>query len=45
MKLSLLKSDLILSYYTMQFIHPKYRQTILNKIYQSLNWGGCIYYV
>ena len=40
MKLSLLKSDLILSYYTMQFIHPKYRQTILNKIYQSLNWGG-----
>jgi len=40
MKLSLLKSDLILSYYTMQFIHPRYRQTILNKIYKSLNWGG-----
>ena len=39
MKLSLLKSDLILSYYTMQFIPPRYRQTILNKIYKSLNWG------
>jgi len=24
----------------MQFIHPKFRQEIFNKIYQSLNWGG-----
>jgi len=39
-KLPLLKSDLILSYYTMQFIPSRYRQTILNKIYKSLNWGG-----
>ncbi len=34
------KSDLIISYYTMQFIHPKHRQTLFNKIYESLHWGG-----
>ena len=34
------KSDLILSYYTIQFINPKSRQQLLNKIYKSLNWGG-----
>ncbi len=34
------KSDLIISYYTIQFIHPKLRQQLFNKIYNSLNWGG-----
>lgn len=34
------KTDLIISYYTMQFIPPKYRQDIINKVYNSLNWGG-----
>jgi tRNA (cmo5U34)-methyltransferase len=34
------KSDLIVSYYTLQFIHPKFRQELVNKIYNSLNWGG-----
>ena len=34
------KADLIISYYTMQFIEPKFRQFFLNKIYKSLNWGG-----
>tara|TARA_B100002003_G_scaffold184831_1_gene173218 strand:- start:183 stop:635 length:453 start_codon:yes stop_codon:yes gene_type:complete len=33
-------SDLILSYYTVQFIPPRLRQTLINKIYNSLNWGG-----
>ena len=33
-------SDLIISYYTMQFVRPAYRQDIFNKIYNSLNWGG-----
>jgi tRNA (cmo5U34)-methyltransferase len=37
----LLKSDLIISYYSIQFVDPKKRQEILNKIYKSLNWGGC----
>ena len=39
-KIKLKKSDLILSCYTLQFIEPKYRQGVVNKIYKSLNWGG-----
>ena len=27
-------------YDTMQFVKPEYRQTMINKIYKSLNWGG-----
>ena len=38
--LKLKKSDLIISYYTIQFITPSIRQEIINKIYKSLNWGG-----
>ena len=34
------KADLIVSYYTIQFIHPKLRQQLIDKIYDSLNWGG-----
>jgi len=34
------KSDLIVSYFTLQFVKPEYRQTMINKIYKSLNWGG-----
>lgn len=34
------KSDMIISYYLMQFIHPKMRQDLFNIIYDSLNWGG-----
>ncbi len=34
------KSDLIISYYTIQFINPKFRQKILDKIFKTLNWGG-----
>ncbi|KPM33417.1 Type 12 methyltransferase [Croceitalea dokdonensis DOKDO 023] len=34
------KSDLIVSYYTIQFIKPRVRQLVFNKIYESLNWGG-----
>jgi len=39
-KLSILRNDLIISYYTLQFIPPRYRQSIINNIYKSLNWGG-----
>jgi tRNA (cmo5U34)-methyltransferase len=38
--LQLKSSNLIISYYTIQFIHPNVRQDIFNKIYKSLNWGG-----
>lgn len=33
-------ADLIVAYYTIQFIKPKFRQMVFDKIYQSLNWGG-----
>jgi tRNA (cmo5U34)-methyltransferase len=32
--------DLITSYYTIQFIRPSVRQDVINKIYNSLQWGG-----
>jgi tRNA (cmo5U34)-methyltransferase len=38
--MNLEKSDLIVSYYTIQFIHPKLRQQLIDKIYDALNWGG-----
>ena len=34
--------NLVVSYYTMQFIHPNVRQQVFNKIYQALNWGGAL---
>lgn len=34
------KCDMIVSSYTMQFIQPKNRQLLFNKIFKSLNWGG-----
>ncbi|MBA5629231.1 methyltransferase domain-containing protein [Moheibacter lacus] len=40
LNLELEKSDLIISYYTIQFIKPRVRQLIFDKIYNSLNWGG-----
>lgn len=33
-------SNLVISYYTIHFIDPKYRQDLFDKIYNSLNWGG-----
>lgn len=33
-------SDLIVSYYCMQFIPPRDRQALFDKIYAALNWGG-----
>lgn len=34
------KADLIVAYYTIQFIPPHVRQDVINKIYEALNWGG-----
>ena len=34
------KSDLIISYYSVQFIHPKVRQELIDEIYNALHWGG-----
>jgi tRNA (cmo5U34)-methyltransferase len=34
--------DLIVSYYTMQFIRPRDRQIVFDRIYESLHWGGAL---
>ena len=34
------KSNFITSYYCIQFISPSIRQTVIQKIYDALNWGG-----
>lgn len=34
------QADLIVAYYTMQFVPPRDRQALFDKIYQSLHWGG-----
>lgn len=36
------KADLIISYYTMQFIAPRDRQQLFDKLYEALNWGGAL---
>lgn len=33
-------ADLIIAYYTVQFVPPKRRQQLIERVYQSLNWGG-----
>ena len=38
--IKLKKNDLTICYYTIQFIPPRVRQEVINKIYKSLNWGG-----
>jgi tRNA (cmo5U34)-methyltransferase len=39
-QLDMESSDLIVCYYTVQFINPSHRQQLINKIYESLRWGG-----
>ena len=43
-KQKFLKSDFVISFYTLQFIKQKYRQKIINNIYKSLNWGGGFFF-
>ena len=33
-------TDIIISFYTLQFIPPSVRQEVVNRIFNSLNWGG-----
>ena len=40
MNVDMAGADLIVSYYTLQFVPPATRQYLVDKIYQSLNWGG-----
>lgn len=35
--------DMIIANYTIQFLPPRIRQTVIDKIYASLNWGGAFF--
>lgn len=34
-------ADFIAAYYTVQFVRPRVRQMLVDRIYNALNWGGC----
>ena len=34
------KADLFVAYYCVQFIQPRHRQDLINRIYERLHWGG-----
>jgi len=34
------KADLFVAYYCMQFVPPRDRQEIIQRVYESLHWGG-----
>jgi tRNA (cmo5U34)-methyltransferase len=36
------KADLIVSYYCIQFVPPRLRQELFNRLYERLNWGGAL---
>jgi tRNA (cmo5U34)-methyltransferase len=36
------KADLFVSYYCIQFIPPRERQQVFDRIYERLNWGGAL---
>jgi tRNA (cmo5U34)-methyltransferase len=37
------KTDVVVAYYTVQFVRPRNRQTVVDRIYESLNWGGAFF--
>ncbi|ALK97906.1 methyltransferase [Massilia sp. WF1] len=41
--LELEQSDMIISNYTIQFMPPRARQELIDKIYRALNWGGAFF--
>ena len=42
LQIELEPADLIVSYYTVQFIRPAERQRLISKLYDSLQWGGAL---
>lgn len=40
LQMELEPADLIVAYYTVQFIRPSERQRLIDKLYTSLQWGG-----
>ena len=43
LNVELKEASIITSYYTLQFILPSVRQELVNKIYNSLTWGGAFF--
>ena len=41
-QLELDSADLIVCYYTVQFIKPSVRQKLIDRLYENLNWGGAL---
>jgi len=35
-------ADLIVCYYTVQFVRPSQRQALIDKLYRTLQWGGAL---
>lgn len=35
-------ADMIVAYYTIQFVRPSARQAFIDRLYQSLHWGGAL---
>ena len=35
-------ADMIVAYYTVQFVRPSQRQLLFDKLFESLNWGGAL---
>ena len=44
-KINFSNSCIVSSFYTIQFISPKKRQIIINKIFKGLNWGGAFFMI
>ena len=42
LQIELEPADLIVAYYTVQFIRPSERQRLISKLYDSLRWGGAL---
>ena len=38
------KFDMAIAYYSIQFIKPRYRQELISRIYENLNWGGAFFF-
>lgn len=37
------KADVVIAYYTVQFVRPRNRQLVFDRIYAALNWGGAFF--
>lgn len=42
LQMELEPADLIVAYYTVQFVRPSERQRLIDKFYQALKWGGAL---